>query len=157
MSATLFVDSNVLVYAVDRRDAEKQRAARAWREALWRTRCGRLSFQVLQEFYVQSCRLNPEATEQARAEVRDLLAWEPVVCDAAVLQAAFDVQHSHRISFWDALIVAAAQACAASHLLTEGLQHGQVFETVEVVNPFLIGPEQLLGAALDQDGQGTQP
>jgi predicted nucleic acid-binding protein len=59
-----------------------------------------------------------------------------------VLRAAFAVQQTHRLSFWDALIVASAQACGATHLLTEDLQHGQQFGTLTVVNPFSSGPER---------------
>ena len=52
MTANIFVDTNVLIYAVDQADLRKQQAAQAWREWLWETNRGRISFQVLQEFYV---------------------------------------------------------------------------------------------------------
>jgi len=81
MSAPVFVDTNVLLYAIDEAEPRKHRAALEWRAHLWRSRRGRLSFQVLQEFYVQALRKNPKRAATARAEVRDLLAWDPVPID----------------------------------------------------------------------------
>jgi predicted nucleic acid-binding protein len=66
MTAPVFVDTNVLLYAVDTADAEKHRAASAWRLELWKSRRGRLSYQVLQEFYVQALRKNPPGLEGPR-------------------------------------------------------------------------------------------
>ena len=81
MSAPVFVDTNVLLHAIDEAEPRKHRAALEWRAHLWRSRRGRLSFQVLQEFYVQALRKNPKRAATARAEVRDLLAWDPVPID----------------------------------------------------------------------------
>jgi predicted nucleic acid-binding protein len=144
MHAPVFVDTNVLLYALDAGVPEKQRAARAWRDALWRSRWGRVSFQVLQEFYVQACRLNPEARESVRADIQDLLAWDPVVCDERVLVDAFSIQDDFGYSFWDALIIAAAQAADCRYLLTEDLQHGQDIHGMRVVNPFKVPPDELV-------------
>jgi len=108
MTAPVFVDTNVLLYAMDTADAEKHRAASAWRVELWKSRRGRLSYQVLQEFYVQAVRKNPQGADAAEAEVRDLFAWDPVVVDAAVLEAAWRLRRRYSLSFWDALVVGAA-------------------------------------------------
>jgi predicted nucleic acid-binding protein len=143
MTGRVFVDTNVLLYALDAGAPAKQRAARTWRDVLWRNRSGRVSFQVLQEFYVQACRLNPKAREAARADIRDLLAWDPVICDETVLLAAFSIQDDFGFSFWDALIVASAQAAECRYLLTEDLQHGQDIRGLLVVNPFKSRPEEL--------------
>jgi predicted nucleic acid-binding protein len=140
----VFVDSNVLLYAVDDADLNKQQAAREWRSQLWRSRRGRVSFQVLSEFYVNALRKRPAAREDARAEVRDLLAWNPVVADAAQLERGWKMQDRYRLSYWDALIVAAAKAASCRYLLTEDLQAGQALEGIEVVNPFLRTPESVL-------------
>ncbi len=120
--ASVFVDSNVLLYAVDETDPDKQRVARNWRAELWKSRRGRVSFQVLGEFYVNAVRKQPAAREEARAEVRDLLAWNPVVTDAALLERGWKLQDRYRLSYWDALIVAAAKAALCRYLLTEDLQ-----------------------------------
>jgi predicted nucleic acid-binding protein len=139
----IFVDSNVLLYAVDEADPNKQKAASNWRAALWKSRRGRVSFQVLSEFYVNAVRKRPAAHEEARAEVRDLLAWNPVEADAAMLERGWKLQDRYRLSYWDALIVAAANAASCRYLLTEDLQAGQELDGIEVVNPFLRNPDSL--------------
>lgn len=144
MTAPVFVDSNVLLYAVDDADPRKQRAARDWRAELWKSRLGRVSFQVLNEFYVNALRLKPAASGEARAEVRDLLAWNPVVVDAAVMERSWKLQDRYQLSFWDSLIVAAARSASCGFLLTEDLQNGQKLDGVEVVNPFLRSPASVL-------------
>ena len=137
----VFVDTTVLLYALDEADPEKQAAARAWRAALWESRAGRISFQVLQEFYVNVRQKWPAAAEEARAEVRDLLAWRPVAVDAALLERGWKIQDRYRLSFWDAMIVAAAKASSCRYLLTEDLQPDQTLDGVMVVSPFRTTPE----------------
>jgi len=140
----VFVDSNVFLYALDEADPTKQHAARNWRAELWKSRRGRVSFQVLGEFYVNALRKQPAAREEARAEVRDLLTWNPIVTDAFVLELGWKIQDRYQLAYWDALIVAAAKAASCRYLLTEDLQAGQQLDGVEVVSPFLRSPESLL-------------
>lgn len=134
----VFVDTNVLVYARDASEPEKQPQAAAWIDHLWRTRTARLSFQVLQEYYAATTRkLKPGLTpEQARADVRDLLAWRPVSAGTDLLEAGWSVEDRFGLSCWDALIVAAARIAGCEYLLTEDLQHGAELEGLQVVSPF---------------------
>jgi len=143
MSAPVFVDSNVLVYWVDGSDPAKQQRASLWIEELWKARSGRISFQVLQEFFFAATKRKPEAVEKIRAEVRHLLAWHPVSIDPPLLEHAWKIQDRYRFSFWDSLIVAAAKAASCRWLLTEDLQPGQNLDGIIVVNPFLYTPDQL--------------
>jgi predicted nucleic acid-binding protein len=143
-SSPIFVDSNVFLYALDNADTHKQQSAQKWRTELWRSRRGRISFQVLAEFYVNAVRIRPESREEARAEVRDLLAWNPVVLDTVVLERGWKIQDRYQLSFWDALIVAAAKAASCHYLLTEDLQAGQKMDGMEIVNPFLLAPQSVL-------------
>jgi len=143
MTAPVFVDSNVFLYAMDKADPRKQQAARNWRAELWKNRMGRISFQVLHEFYVNAVRQLPGGRVEARAEVRDLLAWNPLTADAALLEQGWKIQDRYKLSYWDALIVAAAQALSCGYLLTEDLQTGQNFDGVEVLNPFLREPRSV--------------
>ncbi len=145
MTAPVFVDTNVLLYAVDQADLEKHEAARAWRTELWKNRLGRISFQVLQEFYVNAVQKSPLTREEARQEVKDLLAWQPIAVDAAILERGWKVQDRFQISFRDALIVAAAKSLECRYLLTEDLQVGRHLDDILVVNPFLTGPALLAG------------
>jgi len=144
MTGPVFVDTNVLLYAFDEADPIKQAAAQAWRAALWKSRAGRISFQVLQEFYVNVRQKWPSAAEAARAEIRDLLAWHPVAIDGALLERGWKTQDRYRLSFWDAMIVAAANVSGCGYLLTEDLQSGQTLDGVTVVSPFHTSPESTL-------------
>jgi predicted nucleic acid-binding protein len=133
----------VFIYALDRGDVVKQAAAQAWRSALWKNHSGRVSFQVLQEFYVKVTRKWPAARDSARAEVRDLLAWRPVAADASLLDRGWKLQDRYQLSFWDALILAAAKSSACQYLLTEDLQSGQDLDGVLIINPFTTNPKSL--------------
>ena len=139
---SVFVDTNVLVYARDAGHSDKQQRALAWMEYLWSSGQGRLSVQVLNEYYVTvTGRLRPGLPRAAaRADIEDLLAWDPLPLDAMLLQQALEIEESARLSHWDALIVAAAQRSACTHLLTEDLNDGQRLDTVTVISPFTHEP-----------------
>jgi predicted nucleic acid-binding protein len=142
---TAFVDSNVLVYSEDGRDARKQSTAIAWLNALWARQAGRLSTQVLNEFYANvTCKARPPMPQgDARAEVRRYQRWQPWQIDHATVESAWSVEARFGLDYWDALIVAAAQQQGCAYLLTEDLQHDQQLDGVRIVNPFLVGPELL--------------
>ena len=138
MTAKIFVDSNVLVYSRDSAEPDKQAQAHAWLAELWQRRQGALSFQVLQEFYVTVTRkLDPGLpAAEARADVRALLAWNPIRTDAVLLEGAWQIEDRFKLSWWDSLIVAAAQRAAARYLLSEDFQAGQDLGGLIVVSPF---------------------
>jgi len=142
MTALFFVDSNVLIYCHDSASPAKQSRAKQWIDHLWSARRGRLSIQVLQEFYVNVTQKVKPGLDRSRArqEISALTAWHAVVNNSLALLAAWDIQDRYGLSLWDSLIVAAAQATGSGFLLTEDLQHGQDFEGVVVVNPFLEAP-----------------
>lgn len=135
----VFVDTNVLVYARDASDLDKRAAAGAWIEHLWTSASGRLSVQVLQEYYVTVTRkLDPGlSSDEAREDIRDLAAWRPVRIDEAIVEAAWRIEDRFQLSFWDSLIVAAAQAADCDVLLTEDLQHGLEIDGLRIADPFV--------------------
>ena len=138
MSARAFVDTNILVYAHDAGAGERHRDAVRLLDDLWENRTGVLSTQVLQEFYVNvSKRAQRPLT---RAEVGhildDYMTWEIVVNDEHSIREALVLEDRFQLSFWDALIVQAANASAADVLYSEDLNHGQIYGAVELVNPF---------------------
>ncbi|MGQ0814090.1 MAG: PIN domain-containing protein [Gemmatimonadota bacterium] len=138
MSGLVFVDTNVLVYARDASETRKQPQAREWMQRLWQERRGRVSTQVLQEYYVvMTEKLKPGLSRlAARDDLRLLQAWQPIPIDRPLLETAWSIEDRFELSFWDALIVAAAQRCNAEYLLSEDLQDGQSFDDVRVLNPF---------------------
>ena len=145
MTAPVFVDTNIFLYALDWSDSAKRRAAQEWRRALWTTRLGRTSFQVLQEFYANVASKWPDERDHARSEIRDLLAWRPATVSSEILEYGWKLQDRYSISFWDSLIVAAAKSLACGYLLTEDLQTSQDFDGVTVVSPFKTDPGTLFG------------
>jgi len=143
MNDPVFVDTNVLVYWVDGSDPDKQLKASLWMEQLWKTRTGRLSFQVLQEFFFTSTKRRPEIADKIRLEVRSLLAWNPMTVNAPLLERAWKIQDRYHLAFWDSLIAAAAKAASCRWLLTEDLQHDQTLDGVTIINPFLHSPDEI--------------
>ena len=144
MSA-VFVDTNVLLYCFDDRDTIKRDRARAWIVTCWTRQCGRVSTQVLNEFYSNARRKFPNAISagDARAEVRRYQNWRPWAVDHPTVETAWAIESRYGINYWDALIVASAQQQGCSHVITEELQHKQTIDSVQILNPFLIGPEVL--------------
>ena len=139
----VFVDTKVLIYADDTRDAEKQSRAREWLLMLWQQRSGRLSTQVLNEYYVNVTRKLGLAQGDARAKVRRFQLWQPWQMDHQTVETAWGVEARFGLSYWDSLIVAAAAQSGCTHLLSEDLQHGQQIDAVTIINPFLVAPRAL--------------
>lgn len=141
MSALVFVDTNVFVYARQAHEAQKQPIAAQWIDRLWREQTGRTSVQVLNECYSTLARsVRPAPPPAVVGEyVRSLLAWNPAPVDGEVFTRAFEIEQRHRLNWWDCLIVAAAQVQGCSLLLTEDLQDQAEFGGVTVRSPFVLG------------------
>jgi predicted nucleic acid-binding protein len=139
MSAKVFVDTNILLYAYDSEDLVKHEAARRVLKDLWRHATGVLSMQVLQEFYVNVTRkiATPLPRIEARKVVEDYSAW-CIETSPAEIAVAFSIEDRTKISFWDALIVAAAVKSGATRILSEDMNSGQTIAGVQIVNPFFV-------------------
>jgi predicted nucleic acid-binding protein len=137
MSDKFFVDTNILVYAHDKAAGAKHTRAKALVEELWRERTGVVSTQVLQELCVNVRRKagRPVDLNTAREIVADYLAWEVVTNTGQSILEALELEQRYRISFWDALVVQAAQSSGAAVLYSEDLSDGQTYGGVLVVNP----------------------
>jgi predicted nucleic acid-binding protein len=140
MTASVFVDTNVFLYARDAGEPVKQPLAAAWLERLWREQLGRTSVQVLSEYYVNVTRkLDPGLPAgDAWDDVTALFAWRPQPIDDAVMRSAREIEKRHRLSCWDSLVVAAAQIQGCTLLLSEDLQDGGVYGEVTVRSPFTL-------------------
>jgi predicted nucleic acid-binding protein len=145
MIEATFVDANALIYQRDSSEPVKQEKATAWLNFLWHSKQGRLSVQVLNEFYVIVTRkLKPGMDiKAARADVRALMTWQPIPIDRVVVEKAWIIQDRFLFSWWDSLIVAAAQVAQCRYLLTEDLQDAQELDSVIVVNPFIHTPQDI--------------
>jgi predicted nucleic acid-binding protein len=133
-----FVDTNVLVYAHNADASSKHERAKLRIADLWSAGAGVVSLQVLQELYVNLTRKVSAPLDKATARelVRTYASWLGDPPDAALVIRASEIEELHRLSFWDALIVASAHKAGAQVLLSEDLNDGQVIEGVRVENPF---------------------
>jgi predicted nucleic acid-binding protein len=138
----VFVDTNVLVYADDDAVQAKQERCQEWLERLWRQRNGRLSTQVLNEYYVAATRKIPRPLTQgdARAKVRRMQLWQPWQIDHQTVETAWAMEARFGLNYWDALIVASASHAGCTHLLSEDMQHGQQLGAVTLIDPFQASP-----------------
>jgi predicted nucleic acid-binding protein len=139
MIVPCFVDANILVYAHNPAETLKRAVAGDLLHQLWADVSGRTSIQVLNEFYsVVTRKLSaPMGQNEAWAEVEEFFRWNPQRLDSALLQRARLIEARYKLSWWDCLIVAAAQQQHCSVLYTEDLQHGALFDGVRVCNPFV--------------------
>ncbi len=144
MIEPVFVDANVLVYARDANEAVKQPRAAGWMAQLWREQSGRTSTQVLSEYYVTVTRkLKPAvATDDAWNDVKSLLSWQPQSIDAVLLQRAREIELRYRLSWWDSMVVAAAQLQDCALLLSEDFQDGADYGAVTARSPFTLALEE---------------
>jgi predicted nucleic acid-binding protein len=142
MSDKYFVDTNILMYAHDTAAGEKHERAKSVVEGLWRDRSGAVSTQVLQELCVNLRRKagRPLDIKATRDVVVDYLTWHLAVNGGASILEALEIEERYKVSFWDALVIGAAQACGANVLYSEDLSDGQMYGSVRVVNPFAAGP-----------------
>ncbi len=137
MSEKYFVDTNILIYAHDRSQGIKHERARQLIERLWTSGQGVLSTQVLQELCLNLRRkvANPVSVDEVRRLIRDYLSWEIVVNTPEAVLQALEIEVRYKTSFWDALILQAAEQCGAAVLYSEDLAGKQRYGTVRVVNP----------------------
>lgn len=136
MARRSFLDTNVLIYSVDRADRTKQETALDWIARLAKERTGVISTQVLQEFFSAATRKLGIAPLQARQHLRDFRVFDIVQVTPAIIEEGVDCSILHTISFWDGLIVASASAARCAELISEDLAEGQIIEGVVVRNPF---------------------
>ena len=143
--STVFVDTNVFLYSFDERDIAKQVISRRWLAWCWESRRGRLSTQVVNEFYANALGKFSKTLphQKARAEIRRLRAWQIWQIDDATVEGAWALQDRFALNYWDALMVASAQQMGCGYLLTEDLQHGQHIDELQIINPFLSEPTAL--------------
>jgi predicted nucleic acid-binding protein len=139
MTERCFLDTNILVYAHDRSTGTKHQRARALVEQLWASGKGVLSTQVLQELCINLRRKMavPFSFGETRAVMKDYLRWRIVVNTGESVLQALEIEARYKISFWDALILQAAESSGAAVVYSEDLSAGQQYGSVQVVNPLL--------------------
>jgi len=136
MTSKIFIDTNVLVYALDKAEPEKQKKARELLRKTESDRLGVISTQVLQEYYVVATQKMKVEPELAKRIISSLSKFEVVVINQPIIEKAIDISISNKITFWDALIVSSAAAARCRIIWTEDLNHGQSINKIKIENPF---------------------
>ena len=137
MSGLRFLDTNILLYSISSDPEERQKRAVA--EALLDADNNALSVQVLQQFYVQATRASRADAiphDIAAGLVRTWLRFTVQETTRTVMLGALEIKAAHRLSYWDAAVVAAARALGCRELLSEDMAHGWEIDGVLIVNPF---------------------
>ena len=138
MSDRSLADTNVLVYAHDVEAGERHEVAAGLVAAFWESGSDATSTQVLQEFYVNATRKIPKPVPRAVARqiVRTYAVWQTEIVGPAEIERASELEEQHQMSFWDALIVAAAVKAGATRVLSEDMSAGRSIAGVVIENPF---------------------
>ncbi len=134
MSLTL--DTNILIYAVDDRDILKQDIARL---VLYRAlEMGAiLGLQVVGEYQnALKRRIKLSSEDAATAAAFALRSFDTFAYDREAVQRALEAARAYRFSYWDALLLASAEASGVTALFSEDMHHGGMFGRVEIINPF---------------------
>lgn len=137
MAARSFLDTNILIYSVDRADPAKQSTALELIARHAKKRSGVISTQVLQEFYSAATRKLGIEPLQVRQHLRDFRVFDIVQITPTLIEEGIDASILHQLSFWDSLILAAAKTANSTELLSEDLSHGQKIHGITIRNPFL--------------------
>jgi predicted nucleic acid-binding protein len=137
MTDVVFVDTNILIYAHDLDVGEKRERAAHALERLWDEQTGRLSVQVLQEFYVTVTRKHATTRARAREVIRTYAPWVHHPTTPETILRATEIAELSKLAFWDGLIVASAEQAGAAQLYTEDLSSGQTIVAVRIVNPLI--------------------
>ena len=137
MTVPRFIDTNVLLYSISQHPAEVTK-----REIAVSLLDGddlAVSIQVLQEFYVQATRPTRKDAidhEIAAGLIRTWLRFRVQDITLAIMLGALEIKAQHRLSYWDAAIVAAARALGCNELLSEDMSHGRIIDGVLIRDPF---------------------
>jgi predicted nucleic acid-binding protein len=137
MSGKVFLDANVLVYAQDSGSPAKRDRSREIITDLTASGNGVISTQVLQEFYVAVTRKLGVDALAAKGVLKTFSVFETVQISPALINEAIDCSILNRLSFWDALIVAAASASGCSTIHSEDLNASQTILGVRIENPYM--------------------
>lgn len=133
----IFIDTDILVYGFDGADRQKQKAARQALKQSQESGSGVISTQVLQEFYVTATKKLGMDPLVAKDLLDSFDVFEIVVVSPSLIASAVDCQVLAKLSFWDALIVAAAEASKCETLWSEDFQRGRMLRGMRIDNPLL--------------------
>lgn len=138
----VFVDTNVILYSLASHDPAKHRRAARWMDLLWDSGAGRISWQVIHETYADAIRKLNVSKAHARALVDVLSEWHKPEMGLETVRRAWHWMDAAHVSYWDGLILGAAEQCACRWLLSEDFQDGRRYGKVFVIDPFRHEPAE---------------
>ena len=138
MSDREFIDTNILVNAYDRHDPAKHSKAQELLTNGIENETAVLSAQVISEFFtVVTSRIPKPLSIEEAEEAIDLFSILPVVeLDLTMTRRAINTQKQYRSTYWDSLIITAAEKAGCTQIFSEDLNPGQTCHGIVVVNPF---------------------
>ena len=133
-----FLDANILVYAHDPHDQRKQAVAQNLLTDAISNDTGALSAQVLGEFFNTATRRLPNrlSVEEALQVIEQVSVLPVVALDLELVRRAVNTSQRYQISYWDGLIISAAERAGCARVFTEDLNNGQAYHGVVAINPF---------------------
>lgn len=134
----IFIDTNILVYCMDEFNKKKQATCRAVLKSLTNDMHGVISTQVMQEFYVATTAKLGADPLLIKDILHSLKQFEIVTISSEIIYDAVDCSILNQISFWDSLIVVAAESACCEKVWTEDLNHGQMIRGVKIENPIAL-------------------
>jgi len=132
-----FIDTNILIYALDQADPVRQQKARALLKTLQEKETGVISTQILQEFFVVSTAKLKLKIDLVKKIIITLKNFKTITVDLKIIEEAIDCSALNKITFWDALVVTTAKAAGCHSIWSEDLGHGQLIDGVRIINPFI--------------------
>ncbi|MDA3810912.1 MAG: PIN domain-containing protein [Spirochaetaceae bacterium] len=134
----VFIDTNIIVYANDRRDREKQEKALQLISKLLVTDRGTISTQVLQEYASVALSKLHQEHEIILRQIKLLESFEVIRQSPDMIRRALEIKHSYKIGFWDSCIISNAEFANCSIIYSEDLNGGQYYSGIKIVDPFAI-------------------
>ncbi len=135
----IFIDTNILLYALDKHDAIKQKCCQKVLHNFFNEDVlGVISTQVMQEFYVGAIKKLRVEPLVAKNILHSFENFELIIVDSTLIKEAIDCSILNQLSFWDALIIVTAESAKCEKILTEDLNHGQIIRGVAIENIFKV-------------------
>ena len=131
-----FIDTNIIVYANDARDQEKQEIALDIVARQMKSGTGVISTQVLQEYAHVALNKLHQRQDVILRQLLLLEGFEVVQQNPVLIRRSVELKAIYQISFWDACIISAAELSKCQSIVSEDLNHGQLYSGIEMKNPF---------------------
>ncbi len=135
----IFLDTNIIVYAFDKKDVQKNKIAKSLLDSFYTNEKYFISTQVLLEFCnVAYKKMKPALTADDLDRFISSFPDDKIIyIDKAIIQKVIQLKNQYQFSFWDSLIIATALFSGCNKLYSEDMTNGRIIENLEIKNPFI--------------------